>query len=347
MKKIKVCYFIKDLEDGGAQKVVATLSSSSQIDATIIIFNIKNLNKFLIPNFKNSNIKIYSLTKFSDIKNILLALINAQLLHVNLFPELYFCTFVPKKKVFTEHNTWNRRRKFKIFQLLDSFAYKNYEKVICISKPVKKELVNWIGLESRVTVINNGINLISFKKSKRLKLSLSEKKKINIGMSGRFVLQKDHETLIKSLNEIHENVNLFLFGDGPLLSELKFLVKNLDLTKRVIFRGWVNDINKELDEIDLYVQASNWEGFGLSVVEAMAKGIPVLGSKVPGLKEVIGSNKYLFKKNSKDQLVEKIKFILDNDQNYYLASDFALKRSKKYSDKLMIENYLDLYKNLG
>lgn len=346
MNKIKVCYFIKDLEEGGAQKIVANLASSPQIDATIIIFKIKNFSKFLIPDMKNSDIKIYCLTNFGDIKNILFSLIKANIFHVNLFPELYIGSLIPKKKVFTEHNTWNRRRKIKIFKFLDYLVYKNYKKVICISEPVKKELTNWIGLESRITVINNGVRLSSYTKNKRLKKLLSSKKNINIGMSGRFVAQKDHETLIRSINEINENVSLFLFGDGPLFNKLNILVNKLELTNRVTFKGWVKDINIELENIDLYVQASNWEGFGLSVVEAMAKGIPVLGSKVPGLQEVIGSNKYLFKKNSKNELVEKIKLILDNDKNYSLASEFAFERSKKYSEELMTKNYLDLYKNL-
>ena len=344
MNKIKVCYFIKDLEDGGAQKIVATLSSSFKIEATIIIFKIKNANRFLISNIKNSDIKILSLTKLSDIKNIFLALIKSQILHINLFPELYLGFFIPKPKVFTEHNTWNRRRKFKIFRFIDSFIYKNYKQVICISEPVKKELINWIGLESKISVINNGIKLSSYTQNNRLKILLSDRKSFNIAMSGRFVLQKDHETLIRSLYEINEKVSLFLFGDGPLLNELKTLVNKLGLTNRVIFKGWVNDMNVALENIDLYVQSSNWEGFGLAVVEAMAKGIPVLGSKVPGLQEVIGSNKYLFKKNSKNQLVQKIKFILDNDNNYSSASDFALLRSKKFSEELMIKSYLDLYK---
>ena len=164
-------------------------------------------------------------------------------------------------------------------------------------------------------------------------------------MCGRFVPQKDQKTLIESLRNLPKNYSLILFGKGPLENQLKMLVNKLSLNDRVIFKGWVKDINKELDNIDLYIQSSNWEGFGLSILEAMAKGIPVLASKVNGLDQIIGSEKYLFEKGNKDELATKIKSILEDQKNYMEASEFAKKRSKKFSYQSMIKSYLNVYKN--
>ncbi len=335
---------INNLDEGGAQKIVLNLASCENIDATVITF--KNKKNFLLSNFEKFNIKVFCFKNVNQYKKIICALINTQILHIHLFPDLYLFAFLPKKKIYTEHNSWNKRRKFKLLKFLEAIIYKNYDEIICISNPVKRELTKWIGLENKIQVIDNGLTLSNFTRSKRISFPISSRKIINLGMSGRFVLQKDQFTLIRSLVKLPNNVCVVLFGDGPLKNKLEKLVHELSLHKRVIFKGWVNDIDKALDIIDLYVQSSNWEGFGLSPLEAMAKGVPTIASDVPGLNEVIGSKRYLFEKNNVNQLIKKIKYLLYNDKNYLAASDFSIKRSRNFSDANMINNYLERYVNI-
>ncbi|MCV5215430.1 glycosyltransferase, partial [Escherichia coli] len=70
----------------------------------------------------------------------------------------------------------------------------------------------------------------------------------------------------------------------------------------------------------MYVQSSIVEGFGLAAVEAMAEGLPVLGSDVPGLNEVIGDKTYLFKQGQSDDLITKILHIVGSKSSYEAAS---------------------------
>tara|TARA_B100001248_G_scaffold261990_1_gene255429 strand:+ start:2124 stop:3170 length:1047 start_codon:yes stop_codon:yes gene_type:complete len=344
MNKIKLCYLLNNLEEGGAQNLVSNMATCKKIEVTIIIFKASK-KCFLKEKLRQNKINIYCLFDISNLNKIITSIINCELLHVHLFPSLYLYALIPKKKIFTEHNTFNRRRKFKFLKKIESFIYNKFDQIICISNPTKTELQKWIGYNDKIKVIENGINFKEFSLSKRVKNENECKKFINIAMSGRFVPQKDQKTLIKSLRNMPENYYLILFGKGPLENQLKILVNKLDLKNRVIFKGWVKDINKELENIDLYIQSSNWEGFGLSILEAMAKGIPVLASKVAGLDQIVGCEKYLFEKGNTDELVTKIKTILNTQKNYMEASEFARKRSTNFSYESMINSYLNIYKN--
>ncbi|TOK95036.1 glycosyltransferase, partial [Vibrio parahaemolyticus] len=87
--------------------------------------------------------------------------------------------------------------------------------------------------------------------------------------------------------------HLHLAGDGDRKASLQRLAQSLNVSPRVHFHGVVSDIPLFLSDMDIYVQSSHVEGFGLAAVEAMAAGLPVLSSNVPGLDEVTGSSKYL------------------------------------------------------
>jgi glycosyltransferase involved in cell wall biosynthesis len=76
-----------------------------------------------------------------------------------------------------------------------------------------------------------------------------------------------------------------LIGDGPARQELERRAASLGLRERVRFHGEVEDPERLLPGLDLLAQPSLWEGFGLSVVEAMAAGVPVVASRVGGIPE--------------------------------------------------------------
>jgi|SRR4051794_7906039 glycosyltransferase involved in cell wall biosynthesis len=107
-------------------------------------------------------------------------------------------------------------------------------------------------------------------------------------MVARFEAQKDHTTLLQALGGLRELPwHLDLVGDGPLRPAMESLARSLEIGDRVQFLGQRRDVDRILSQSQISVLASNWEGFPLSILEAMRAGLPVVASGVGGVPEAI------------------------------------------------------------
>jgi len=111
-------------------------------------------------------------------------------------------------------------------------------------------------------------------------------RRLRLGTVGRLVPQKGIETLIDAVAELRSqiDVELHIVGGGPLLSSLKHQAKELKLNP--VFHGALVDPLPVLESLDVFVAPSRWEGQPLSVLEALAAGIPTVLSDCPGLREL-------------------------------------------------------------
>jgi glycosyltransferase involved in cell wall biosynthesis len=108
---------------------------------------------------------------------------------------------------------------------------------------------------------------------------------------GRLVPVKNHATLLTAVSRARAagvDVELSIAGAGPLGSELEALARTLGIAASTRFLGFRSDVPALLAEADLFVLPSFSEGCSVSLVEAMAAGVPVLGSTAPGIREVVG-----------------------------------------------------------
>ena len=123
--------------------------------------------------------------------------------------------------------------------------------------------------------------------------------------AARLTEQKGHKWLLRAfrlvVNQLPET-SLLLLGDGPLREHLEDTVVNLDLAKNVRFAGWRTDVMNILPSTDLFVLASEWEGFGLAILEAMSFSLPIIATKVGGIPEVVldGETGWLVKARDSD-----------------------------------------------
>ena len=104
---------------------------------------------------------------------------------------------------------------------------------------------------------------------------------------GRLARPKDHATLLRGLAQAPARVRLTILGDGPLRPELQRLAAELGLGDRARFAGEVHDVAARLAAADGFVLASTSEGMPVSVLEAMAAGLPVVASAVGGVPELV------------------------------------------------------------
>jgi glycosyltransferase involved in cell wall biosynthesis len=162
-----------------------------------------------------------------------------------------------------------------------------------------------------------------------------------IGIISRISSEKGHMYLIKAMEKIlvkFPDVKLKIVGTGPLLNELKELVRALKLEKSIEFTGFVKDLSSALLSFDIFVLPSYSEGFPLSIMEAMAAGLPVAASEVGGIPEIIdhGKTGYLFPSRNSDAIADTIIRLLSEGEQ-------TIQMGKRGREKVMRELSPDIY----
>ncbi len=112
-------------------------------------------------------------------------------------------------------------------------------------------------------------------------------------MVARLVREKNIRLALRALAEVRKNyprTGLVIVGDGPEKESLKFKVKSLKLDDSVRFDGWQSDLVSYYKTADVYLLTSNFEGYGRSVVEAAAAGLPIVMTDVGVAGEIIKNN---------------------------------------------------------
>jgi glycosyltransferase involved in cell wall biosynthesis len=107
---------------------------------------------------------------------------------------------------------------------------------------------------------------------------------------GRIAAMKGAPELLEVARRVLErqpSVQFALIGKGQLLEELSERARALGIDERVRFMGYVDDVTSALAASDVYLSTSRYEGFGIAVLEAMATGLPVVGTKIDGLLDLV------------------------------------------------------------
>ena len=224
------------------------------------------------------------------------------------------------------------------------------KRVFAISNAVKDNLMALHGIIS--TVVYNGIDTTAIKRS-----ATHNKERFRIVQVGRMLKEtKGQDILIEAVAKLCQqgvcDIDVDFIGDGASMSELKELVQERGLAHCVNFLGAMSrkNIYEKLCNYDLLVQPSRDEGFGLTVAEGMAAGVPVLVSNLAGPMEVIANGRYgaMFElgTNEVDNCVLQIAEIKDNYGHYkHLAEGEALDFVKKNFDVARVAyKYIEGYK---
>ena len=140
---------------------------------------------------------------------------------------------------------------------------------------------------------------------------------------------------------------LVIAGSGPHINNVKKLAKALEI-RNVIFTGFLKDISAAYAASDMFVSASDSETFGLTFIEAMHTGIPVIGVRRLGPKELIGEGKNGLLVNPGDisGLAAAMEELLDDPVLRKRIGKQAREHSKKYSLENSIRKTVGLYKKL-
>jgi glycosyltransferase involved in cell wall biosynthesis len=160
--------------------------------------------------------------------------------------------------------------------------------VIFVSEGVREFYVTRDRLSRRNTsVIYNGINVNKF--SANPAHPAAHLPRFRVGCVGRLVPAKDHVTLIRSFALVSAAIpdaELHILGDGPCRAAISQTAESLGIANRVFLHGASYDVAGFLSTLDLFVLSSIDEGLPISLMEAMATGLPVVSTRLPGLTEL-------------------------------------------------------------
>lgn len=250
------------------------------------------------------------------------------------------------KTICTLHGTnlWRTSLKDKITKYV---AIKLIDSFIAISSAVKDDFLSGTSLNGQnIKVVPNGIPLEKFRRREQPSDS-SE-----IICVARLVTEKKGQDILIRALAILKNDSIVcsckLVGDGESGEYLEALAKKYSLVDNIQFLGNRSDVPELLANAGIFILPSRCEGFGITIIEAMAIGIPVVASNIDGPKEIItnGQNGLLFECDNEVDLAEKIKMLItDNSLREKLASN-ALTFVKDYSIERMYSSYLAFYKKI-
>jgi len=174
-----------------------------------------------------------------------------------------------------------------------------------------------------------------------------------IGVVANLRPEKGVTYLVEAMPTILQSVpqaRLVLVGDGEKRSEIEALIHQLDLTDYVVLAGWQADVVPFLAAMDVFVLPSLFEGLGLSMLEAMAAGRPIVASGVGGILEVITDHQtgILVPPADVAALSEAIIQVLNNRElAKTLGQNARATALAEYGLDAMVQAYLDIYAELG
>lgn len=228
---------------------------------------------------------------------------------------------------------------------------------ITVSRELKEKLVSQGVPEDKVTVIYNGIVTEEFSPNRetgkaRKKLDLDATTPL-VGIVARLHPVKGHLFFLEAAREVllqRPDVRFLVIGDGPLRPVLEDLAEQLGIAGQVIFTGFVEDVPSVMADLNLLAISSLWEGFGLTAVEAMALGVPVVSSEAGGLPEVIrhGETGLLVPPANSTALAKGIIWMLDHPE---AAAEMTKKAGaavyEKFTATVMARRTEELYRRIA
>lgn len=163
-----------------------------------------------------------------------------------------------------------------------------------------------------------------------------------------FIPRKDHEFFIKNVPELKKritNLKVIMPGRGVQLKEMKILAVNLEVDDIIWFPGYRKDINLLCAISDLYVTTSRQEGLPISVIEAMASGLPIVASRIRGQTDAVAPerNGELYQLENNTEFVEKIVALYKNPELRAEMRKNNIEDSRKYSVDIAVKKMAEIY----
>lgn len=248
--------------------------------------------------------------------------------------------------IHTVHNLAREETRHRVLRAVNRRAFSHGVVPVALNEEVRSSICREYALPaSAVPVVGNGIDLDAFRGPQRRGPRGAGARLLCVA---RLAPAKNHALLLRTVARLRESgrdVSLTLVGDGPLRGALEERARELGISQRVRFAGRRTDTPAFYRDCDLFVLLSDYEGMPMSIIEAMASGLPVVATRAGGVAELVddGVNGALVEADAA-AAAEAIAAICDDPALYARLSDGAVRTSSHYSAEAMMEKYVDLYR---
>jgi glycosyltransferase involved in cell wall biosynthesis len=166
---------------------------------------------------------------------------------------------------------------------------------------------------------------------------------------GRFSEEKNHKGLIDAFKIFHcikPNSVLELIGDGRMFDEIKQYVEVRNLKSAVSFLGMKTNVYQYINEADIFVLPSLYEGIPMTLIEAMGTGIPIVATNVGGIPNMLSNNKSaILTSPDAEEIANAFAYLSANEDLRNRIGRSAITESLKFSSTTMSKKYMEIYEN--
>jgi len=279
-----------------------------------------------------------------------------QVLHAHGYKSDIFSLFAARiagRRVISTPHGWSKEkdRKLMFYETLDRWCLRHMDLVCPLSPELREDLKKCGIPASSVRYIQNGVDLdevdhVIAKGDKPAGVTV-------IGYVGQLIERKNIPHLLKAFHSAvqrRENLRLWVVGEGPLREHLHGLCGKMGIADRVRFTGYCEDALGLVKHFDVFVLPSLLEGIPRCLMEAMALGIPVIASDIPGNRDLVehGQTGTLFPLGAPGGLADAILSVLDTpDESRKMCAQARGKIERLFSATRMAKEYLSQYRELA
>ena len=230
-----------------------------------------------------------------------------------------------------------------------TFSINHSDRITAVSESLKQDTLRLFEITKKIEVIPNFINLKKIESQEKPcdRILLAEKEEKIITHISNFRPLKRIMDVISIYEKLAPRLKckLLMVGEGPEKSKAVDYVKEKGLSEHVLFLGYSNEIDKILCYSDLFLLPSEKESFGLSALEAMAHGVPVVSSNAGGISEVNkqGYSGYLSEVGDVKEMADNAFRILVDDKQHQKFKNQALKQARLFDIDDIITQYEQVY----
>ena len=377
MGKLNILFVIPQLEKGGSETLVyniASLLDRKLFDVSLAYFHYSG-NEGFRSAFLEKSIRLHHVPRdrsaYISTMRIMARIIRDNNIHivnahhfVSMVYSYYACKIAHRRGlVYTEHSSWEVEKVPLKWRLMGRLLLRHLDCVMGISDDVTQTLKSIFHLRDENTLtIRNGVDLdrkagLRDARAIRNEFGLTDNMKV-IAMVANIRKVKNHVMLLQGFRELlrdFDNVKLLLIGQGTVddlensEDDIRRYLKDYELQEKVILTGHRSDVNDILSISDVFCLTSFNEGLPISMLEAMSMGLPVIGTNVPGIRDVIvnGQNGFLVELGDHVALKDSLLKILTNEQ---LSEKYGQESRKivieSYSMNDCVKRYQDLFLRL-
>ncbi|MCT0192288.1 glycosyltransferase [Lactobacillus helveticus] len=228
--------------------------------------------------------------------------------------------------------------------IIYALSIKKIRKIVAVSSSVKKEFFYKRRMKKKIIIIPNVVDLAHVRR-----MAYGASKKYDLVFLGRLTYQKNPLLfckLIKELKRTHPCITAAIIGEGELKAQIKKYINDNKLNDNIEMLGFQENPYRILNNSKISVLPSRFEGFGLSAVEAMSLGKPVVCSNVGGLVDVVTEKSGKLCNTFEDYVREILK-LLQNQKYYQIKSNEAKRQAEKFGNlKNYRDNFIKIYEEI-